>query len=734
MSLGAYVVGSVLTIAEIAALVLFAKAVRRRWLSEWGGASAWLAEAIAGLGLLMAVSLCLGSVGLFRRWVVAAVLVAVGAVAAWPLSHALPLTSEPRREPVRRPAGSEPRWHLLPAVLAILAASVTWGMRTAGAYRRGLHDGDTLWYHAPFAARFLQSGWVTQILHVNGDALVSYFPANAEIVQAWSMLPFQRDVLSPALNLAWLALLALGCWCVGAPTGRGLFGLTVAAVLAGTPLLSATQAGTARNDVAGLALLAAAVALLVQPGQRRAALVLAGTATGLAIGIKSSLLAPGLLILLVGVIASALPPASPGRVAGRRGGRWRGALAFAAPAVVLGGYWYVRNWVRAGNPLPQLALHLGPLQLRRAIPRAALQPSLADRLSATGWWSNMVEPGLSNLLGPLWWLLLVAAALSAGVGLVVFASRIRNGSRADAGSRDRRLFGALLAATAVAAAMAYVMSPNGAPEVVSSPLASTIFGLNFRYALPAVLLGLLVVPATAGLAWAADGLIVALGAISVTQFFGDKTRKGWEFGIAAGDVAPGLAGAAGVLVLAAGIAWMRWSANRRPAASALGDRRRRSLRWSGGAAALVLAVAGGRALTVRYLRGRFAGPPPIPAAALWPFGNSIDHAHIAVVGDFFEYPYVGATLSNRVSYLGVTRDGVFRPAPTCAAWRQALRDAGVDYAVVTHPLFTKQEGGSFSAWTDSLPGSRVVRQARAGAVYRIPQTVTDRGCAEHAPQ
>src|SRR5207244_321551 len=126
------------------------------------------------------------------------------------------------------------------------------------------------------------------------------------------------------------------------------------------------QPGDAKNDTAGLFFLLASAAVLVnaevqrraaegspeidtarQPPLATGALIVAGLAAGLALGTKLNLLAPfGLLTL--GVIA----------VAGR-GFRLRSTGTWVASSLVTGGFWFVRNLVNAGNPLPWIKA--GPL-------------------------------------------------------------------------------------------------------------------------------------------------------------------------------------------------------------------------------------------------------------------------------------------------------------------------------------------------------------------------------------
>ena len=77
---------------------------------------------------------------------------------------------------------------------------------------------------------------------------------------------------------------------------------------------------------------------------------IAGLAMGLAAGVKLSFLTPA-AVLTVGVIV----------IAGR-GQRLRTAVAWIVPMVATGGFWYVRNLVAVGNPIPYIH-HLGPISL-----------------------------------------------------------------------------------------------------------------------------------------------------------------------------------------------------------------------------------------------------------------------------------------------------------------------------------------------------------------------------------
>ena len=78
---------------------------------------------------------------------------------------------------------------------------------------------DSTWYHGPFAAGFLQSGDTWDLHFIAPQFLAWFYPANSELFHAVGMLAFGRDILSPLLNLGWLAGCLLAGWCVGRPFG-----------------------------------------------------------------------------------------------------------------------------------------------------------------------------------------------------------------------------------------------------------------------------------------------------------------------------------------------------------------------------------------------------------------------------------------------------------------------------------------------------------------------------------
>ncbi len=70
---------------------------------------------------------------------------------------------------------------------------------------------DTLWYHLPDAARFVQDGSITPLHFFDLETVTAFYPATSELIHGLGILLMGNDVLSPVINFGWLALRAVGC-------------------------------------------------------------------------------------------------------------------------------------------------------------------------------------------------------------------------------------------------------------------------------------------------------------------------------------------------------------------------------------------------------------------------------------------------------------------------------------------------------------------------------------------
>ncbi|HET9162635.1 MAG TPA: glycosyltransferase family 39 protein [Solirubrobacterales bacterium] len=696
VSAGSYVLSAALLVVLGLSLGFSAFGLRRWLLPTWEGAPARLVEAIVGIALLIWLSELLGLVNLLY----AGTLVALAALVA----AAVPLLPRvawergvgPARRPVFRPysALGRPRspqaknpalarhpspatgpagragfaakaqaW--LPELIAVGVVALVfahWGLTAKDALNRGIFNFDSLWYHLPFAVEMAHSHSVTGSHYTETVFTNWFYPQNSELLHGVGILLTGRDTLSLFLNFGWLALAFLAAWCIGRPYGRAPLTTVAAAVLLECHTLVVREPGAAKNDLMAAALLLAAIAILVNAERKPGwPLAVAGLATGLAVGTKSTAVAMA-AALTVAVIV--LAP---------KGRRWAASGWWFAAALAGGGYWYLRNLVIVGNPLPQLE-HLGPVSLPHPERLQEGRPdfSIAHYVTDTGVWRDYFDPGLHQAFGALWPLVILAAIAGACVAVVW--------------GRPRAL--RWMGAVALVGMVAYVFTPLSAAGADGAP---TGFGINIRYAIPALLAGLTLLPAALYRLWPSPH----------ARTRGQGAWSIWDWCLMAGLllllVATNRSDAALrdpdrlfawliallVVLIPAALLFARYRGVPRVAVA-------------GGFVALaVVVVAIGYPVQRDYLRDRFANTDPeasIPGMhldAAYRWARGVGDARIGLAGTtagFLEYGFYGTDLSNRVRYLGVKGPhGAFNAIPTCAAFRAAVNEADLDY-LVTSPL------------------------------------------------
>lgn len=668
MSAGQYLLGTALLAVIAGSLGVTAWSLRRRFLPSWSGAPARLAELVLGLAMLVLLAEAIGAVGLFTRAALVLASVAAACAGIVVLGRFRPRPGAWRAPWSGLPGGGEGlaapesgRLPLLAALSVVALALLPWVQQTLGSLHGGIQGYDSVWYHLPFAARFVQTASLTGIQNV-GNPSTSFFPANSELIHAVGMLLYQRDLLSPVLNLAWLGFALLAGWCIGRPWGAGPATMAATALLAGVNVMAGTQPGSAENDILGLALLLAAVALVVNAPRLPAAQVVAALAAGLAIGTRLNLWAS--VIALAAIVTVRMG----------RGVRWGTSARWVAGLCVGGGFWYGRNLVATGNPFPWFGLKLGGLlRLRSTIaPVDCGRRTVAHYVTHPAYVSAHLVPQLQVAFGARWWLVfgLAGAGIVAGV---VWASSVRV---------------RMIAIVAAVSVVAYALTP-----ATAGGTGAGCFAYNTRLAVPALALAVIAL----SLVLARRGLhpLVAVTALLITLVAVVRVS------LSAGAVA-----ATVVLMLAT-------------AAVASGGVRR----LSGPSRTVVLGllglavVAGGWKEQHDYLSSRYQQSALFEPVE--PISRALDHAHharIAVAGFQEVYPLYGSDLSDRVELPAARGDGTrFAPYGTCRSWLGALRHGGYQY-VVTARQSTREPAAA--RWTLRYPGARELLSSPPGTTRR----------------
>ncbi|MHB8341194.1 MAG: hypothetical protein ACYDB7_08470, partial [Mycobacteriales bacterium] len=382
--------------------IIAAVRARRVVLPEADGPLARLAEAILAVSLLVVLSEGLGLFSEFRLVPLALAVVTAAALSGLlrparradrlvarsrvrggarrpsrqyagaalpPLAASFVSTVEP---PAPSPVGVAPPARRLPTplrerlpglgplivtALVIGVLATPWLASTVSAWSHGFRDYDTEQYHLTEAAFFAQSHNLARLHYISAGDAVSFYPLNVELIHAIGLLAFHADVMSLLVNPLALTLALLAAAAIARGSVRtGLASMCLVGLLFATPVLASTSSGSALNDTEVVAFFLAAVAFLGPVRRGGPSYLLAGLALGLALGTKYTALAPAGALLAVGWYVD--PRTNwPSRA--------KAAGSLVAAAALTGSFWYVRDWVVTGSPLPALSLHLGPLVLHR---------------------------------------------------------------------------------------------------------------------------------------------------------------------------------------------------------------------------------------------------------------------------------------------------------------------------------------------------------------------------------
>jgi hypothetical protein len=736
MSFGDYLQGSIELIVVAAAMAYGAVALRGRLLPGWSGASARLAEVVLGLSLLVVIAELVGVVGLYRPgWVLlATIVVGVG----------VGLALRPPRRGIELPSPLVSPIAMAVAVAAALLVAAHWAMPTQTGLDIGMYLPNTTWQNAPFAARFVQDHQVgalhfTEVLNLT----VWFYPQNSELLHSVGVLFLGNDFLSPLLNIGWMALCLLAAWVFARAYGGGPIAVLGIALVLDANMLLLYQPGDAKNDTMGLFFFLASAAVLVNAdAQARAAagavrtiaggatetaprgfysgagvrpmlssgaLIVAGLAAGLALGTKLNLLAPFALLTL-GVIAVSA------------GYRCRATWIWVVSSLVTGGFWFARNLVNAGNPLPWIDKGPlpGPDQLDINIRHPA---NVAHYLLPPdgGVIRHHLVPGLHDSFGDLWPLVLVAVI--GGFLLAIF--------------RGRTPVIRMLGIVALLSGLAYLVTPLTAAGPEGDP---TAFTTNLRYASPAIGLGAMLLGVDSGLLrprvqpWLLGALVVLLLVQAVPVWnLGDEWEK---------DFILGAIGLAFFLILV-------------PVGLALAGQRGMPAPMLGGAAAVGLAavVLIGWPNSDDYVKDRYQAstapkdfPVGMKAALAW-FNRTNPHdSRIAVVGGrpgFKQYIFYGDDLSNYVQYVakhgphgaylpiasqGAQENRDPRSPQQCREWVTALNDGDYRYAVIGPDQRTQSRPPVEATWTE-VAGGRKVEERDDVSVFQIGGSLNPSACS-----
>ena len=700
------VIGVAAALAVLGSLTAGAVALRRRFVPSLAGPPAWLADGVAVVATVVTASEVLGTVHGFRVSVLTVVLIAGGGV-AWYVGRSGPRPATPPDPPERVPTRTGP----VVTGVAIGAGALLvaeWVPRLIHVYRTGPLTIDTLWYHLPIAARFAQSGSTLGLNFVSGGgSLPTFYPHTSELLHAVGIVFLGHDTLTPLLNAVWLAVALFSAWCIGRAFGVGALTFTAVAVTLCGPQLVMYEAGQGINDLFGVAMTLATMSMLVHTWRGPsfpAGVVYAGLAMGLALSSKFTVVGP------TAALTIALIVLFPRGRRLRLGALWLGAL------VITGGFWFLRNLVATGSPVPPLEVSLGPIEL----------PSVHVEGVSTIWshvfegtsWTRDFLPGFRYAMGPVWWAVLA----------IVFGGLVVGILRRGVDQRIR-----LMAIVGFASFVIFLFSP----QALGFFGTAGFFKYDVRYMVITFVLGATVVATLLSRSGRriTNTAAVGFGVVLLASQLDDKLwpasgAKPPELGLpmpSTAELTVGIAVGLGTALLLVG--WVVWRRSGRRLAGALfhlgvrGRRRRRRGRREPLRGRPLLPGPPVRG-TRRSSRSRIAGRARRPTCgwAWWARSCSTPSR-----GTTYRTTRAISTPGRVISKLP-RRSAIARPG----AARSTVD--GSDYVLVTTPGYPVASVATAPerAWTESDPAARLVLTDRTGSarawLYRLHGPLDPAGC------
>jgi len=213
---------------------------------------------------------------------------------------------------------------------------------------------DTIHYHFVHAATWLQTQTTWTIPFLDRTELVATYPGNAQLLSVWLMLPFHTAVFADVPNVVFGVFCVLSCgWLTQEIGGEGWRGSFIGLAVITTSLVMLNEVNSMASDLCA----ASGVIVALAAGFRGRAsgsirwVVVSGAGLGLAAGSKYVTLYSVVPIFVV----------ITGLLWERE--RLRRAAVLAVTAVLLGGFWYLRNWVSVGSPIYPQGLTVAGLHI-----------------------------------------------------------------------------------------------------------------------------------------------------------------------------------------------------------------------------------------------------------------------------------------------------------------------------------------------------------------------------------
>lgn len=324
---------------------------------------------------------------------------------------------------------------VLLTLCTLLAINACWLIFTGWLFPS--YTWDALWYHLPIVGHIMQNGAIIENpANFMIDTFINIFPKNMELFFLWNIIFLKSDTITDLSQLLFTLTGVLTTYSIAVKLKiRERYALYSSCLFFFTPIMI-LQSTTNYIDVAVSVLLLTAINFLLYENNyfdsgpltahgrpdRKIHVLMAGITTGILLGSKGS--GP----LLAGIISIAIAVQefikhrrhvysgdTPGIKSIVRHSVIPYSIYFFLPLILLGSYWYIKNWVLYNNPVYPMEIAVFGKTIFNGLYKGMIDPTpsmIENSSSLAGLfyvWMERVEYYLydSRLsgFGPIWFIL-----------------------------------------------------------------------------------------------------------------------------------------------------------------------------------------------------------------------------------------------------------------------------------------------------------------------------------------
>jgi hypothetical protein len=326
---------------------------------------------------------------------------------------------------------------ILLCLFSLFLISVGWMMFLG--YLFPSYAWDALYYHLPIAGQMIQSGAIEETLTPSFiQQYINIFPQNINLFFLWNIIFLENDVIVDLSQLVFTIAGVLSIYSMAVKLRiKEKYAIYCALLFFFTPVLM-LQSTINYVDGAVSVLLLIAVNFLMYDDvesymarsesresfeKRKIPLLLSGLAAGLLLGSKPT--GPVVIIVMLGAIF--IQETVKLNIAyADRGYMLKDSLkvylvCFIMPVFLMGGYWYMRNWISYGNPVYYMDVSLFNVNLFKGLKSDWVEPA-PDIINSLNYLTRPLYVWLERVgyylydsrlsgFGPIWFILFLPAII-----------------------------------------------------------------------------------------------------------------------------------------------------------------------------------------------------------------------------------------------------------------------------------------------------------------------------------